>query len=410
MLHRRAVLGGSVALGLAGCATPAEGGHARAITGAQWFDGARFASRTGFVIGDTLSFRRPARVDETLDLAGAYIVPPFADAHNHGIGTGVEARDRAMIAAYLNAGVFYMQSQGNLPLSAIDKARLGLNTPSGVDAIFAQGSITGPGGHPMGLIRDVLLPRGFFPDHTLETLRDVRFYEVVSEAELDAKWPLIRAAGGDFVKFFLFDSANHVARAADPAFVGRRGLDPALAPAVVTRAHADGKRASAHVVTAADFRVALEGGADIVAHIPEEVLTADDARRAADRRVVVITTCAFLFRLARGDGEVRRTAHTRNLRLLRDAGVHLAIGSDDPADPTPGEIAYLADLGVFSNAELLAMWSGATARAIFPERRIGRLEEGYEASLLALNANPLDDLTSAQSMRLRMKQGMVLAG
>lgn len=404
MLDRRTLLGG--ALALTACSTPTAARQAIAMTGALWFDGARFIARTGYSIDGRFAFRRPSQVSETLDLAGAYIVPPYADAHNHGIGTGVETRDRQMIAAYLNAGVFYMQSHGNLPVTPDYKTRLALNTATGLDAIFAQGSITGPGGHPVALIRDVLLPRGFFPGQTVESLRDVRFYEVASEADLDAKWPLIQAAGGDFVKFFLFDSENHVARAADPAFVGRRGLDPTLARSVASRAHADGKRASAHVVTAADFRVALDAGADIIAHVPQQELTADDARRAAAQRVIVITTCAFLFRLARGDAEVLRTVQSRNLRLLRDAGVHLAIGSDDPADPTPGEIAYLSELGIFSDAELLSLWTDATARAIFPDRRIGALLEGYEASFLALDANPLEQ--RGAPIRLRFKQGAPL--
>lgn len=407
-VNRRAVLAGSLASAVAGCATQAARAPKLAITGALWFDGTRFVPRTMFVTHTIFTSRRPSRIDETLDLSGAYIVPPYADAHNHGIGTGVETRDRAMIADYLRAGVFYMQSQGNLPLSRQQQIQLGLGE-QGLEAKFAQGSITGPGGHPIALIRDVLLPAGYFPGRTLETLRDVRFYEVASEAELDAKWPLIQAAEGDFVKFFLVDSEFHVARAADPAFVGRRGLNPALAPAVVARAHADRKRASAHVSSAADFRVALDSGADIIAHVPIERLTAEDARRAAERGVIVITTCAFLFRIARGDGEVRRAAQTHNLRLLRDAGVHLAIGSDDPTDPTPREIAYLAELGVFSNAELLSMWSDATARAILPLRRVGRLEEGHDASFLALDRNPLDDLANAQSIRMRVKLGTRLS-
>lgn len=405
VLNRRAVLAGSLAV--AGCATQAARAPTLAITGALWFDGARFAPRTMFVTHTQFTTRRPQQIDETLDLAGAYIVPPYADAHNHGIGTGVEARDRAMIADYLRAGVFYMQSQGNLPLTRLQQIQLGLDE-RGLEAKFAQGSITGPGGHPIALIRDVLLPADYFPGQTIETLRDVRFYEVASEAELDAKWPLIQAAEGDFVKFFLVESENHVARAADPAYVGRRGLDPALAQAVVTRAHADRKRASAHVVSAEDFRVALDAGADMIAHVPLGRLTQEDARRAAERGVVVITTCAFLFRIARGDGEVRRATQTHNLHLLRDAGVHLAIGSDDPTDPTPREIDYLAELGVFSNAELLSMWSNATARAILPLRRVGRLEDGYDASFLALDRNPLDDLANAQSIRLRMKLGYAL--
>lgn len=380
-----------------------------AISGALWFDGGTFVSRPGYVEQGRFTFRRPARIDSDLDLTGAHMVPPFADAHNHGIGTGVEERDRAMIASYLSAGVFYMQSHGNLPLSASEKQRLDLNAPQGLDAVFAQGSITGPGGHPMGLIRDVLLPRGFFPGQTLETLRDRRFFEVSSDADLRAKWPLIQAAGGDFVKFFLVNSEHHGERRDDPDYFGRRGLDPALAPLIVGRAHADGKRASAHVASAADFRTALASGADIIAHVPEVEITQEDARQAAERGVIVITTCAFLARQARNTARPIADIQTRNLRLLRDAGVHLAIGSDDPADPTPGEIAYLKGLRVFSDGELLALWTNATARAIFPGRRIGSLSEGYEASFLALETNPLVEAGAQPRIRLRFKQGVPLS-
>jgi imidazolonepropionase-like amidohydrolase len=407
-ISRRAFLGGSLSLaGLSGTSA-AFSKPIRAIKGAQWFDGTSFTEREGFVFGGLFTFHRPARIDDILDLTGAYLVPPYADAHNHGIGTGDEQRDRAMIRDYLRAGVFYMQSQGNLPLTAADKARLGLNRADGLDAILAQGSITGPGGHPMGLIRDLVLPRGGYPGYTLETLRDVRFYEVGSEVELHAKWPLVRAAGGDFVKYFLINSESHAERRDDPAYFGRRGVDPALARSIVALAHGDGKRASAHVKSSADFATALESGADIVAHVPQEELTPELVRRAAQRKVVVTTTTAFLARIHRGEPASFERVQKHNLRVLRDAGVHLAIGSDDPADPTPGEISHLSRLGVFSNAELLAMWTGSTARAIFPGRRIGALEEGYEASLLALDADPLDDLAHAQAIRLRMKQGIVL--
>jgi imidazolonepropionase-like amidohydrolase len=49
-----------------------------------------------------------------------------------------------------------------------------------------------------------------------------------------------------------------------------------------------------------------------------------------------------------------------------------------------------------------------TPQAIFTSRKIGRLEEGYEASLLVLRENPLEDLERLGDVRLRMKQGRVL--
>jgi imidazolonepropionase-like amidohydrolase len=63
---------------------------------------------------------------------------------------------------------------------------------------------------------------------------------------------------------------------------------------------------------------------------------------------------------------------------------------------------------VFDNATLLRMLVETTPRTIFPSRRIGRLDEGYEANLLVLRGDPLVDLDRLGDIRLRMKQGGVL--
>jgi imidazolonepropionase-like amidohydrolase len=55
---------------------------------------------------------------------------------------------------------------------------------------------------------------------------------------------------------------------------------------------------------------------------------------------------------------------------------------------------------------LLKMWTETTAQTIFPSRKIGELREGYEASFVALEGNPLDDLTNLHRIKLRFKQGM----
>jgi imidazolonepropionase-like amidohydrolase len=68
----------------------------------------------------------------------------------------------------------------------------------------------------------------------------------------------------------------------------------------------------------------------------------------------------------------------------------------------------LSKLGLFSNAELLRMWSETTPRAIFPNRRIGGLAEGCEASFLVLDADPLADFSATSKIFMRVKQGGVL--
>jgi imidazolonepropionase-like amidohydrolase len=84
------------------------------------------------------------------------------------------------------------------------------------------------------------------------------------------------------------------------------------------------------------------------------------------------------------------------------------IGSDNPQDTSLLEFQQLAALKVFDNLEMLRMWAQTTPQAIFPGRRIGELREGYEASFLALEGNPLDNLDNVRKIRLRFKQGQLL--
>jgi imidazolonepropionase-like amidohydrolase len=88
--------------------------------------------------------------------------------------------------------------------------------------------------------------------------------------------------------------------------------------------------------------------------------------------------------------------------------VPLAIGSDSYRDDSVQEAAYLATLGVFTPLELLRTWSEATPRAIFPARRVGCLDDGCEASLLLLAADPSADFASTKRIVLRMKDGRIL--
>jgi imidazolonepropionase-like amidohydrolase len=46
-----------------------------------------------------------------------------------------------------------------------------------------------------------------------------------------------------------------------------------------------------------------------------------------------------------------------------------------------------------------------TPRAIFPGRKIGRLADGYEASFLVLDGDPLADWSRAHKIVSRVKQG-----
>ena len=101
-----------------------------------------------------------------------------------------------------------------------------------------------------------------------------------------------------------------------------------------------------------------------------------------------------------------RKIMTQNIRHLKDAGVRLAVGSDTmPGAGVLAEIDFLKDTEVFSNLELLKMWSETTPKTIFPKRKIGALKDGYEANFLVLEGNPIQDFGNVKRIKMRVKQG-----
>lgn len=395
----------------------AQGSPTVAVVNGRWFNGKSFETRTVYSVNGRFTFKKPARVVRTLDAAGTWIVPPFGDAHNHNIGTGMEDREKDAIRKYLADGVFYVKIQGNLPLTDDTKRRLSLNRYDSVDVVVAQGSLTATGGHPIALVERILLPQGYYPAHTTQTLKDHRYFTVDSEAELERKWPLVLRHRPDFLKTFLWFSDEFEKRKDDVAYFGQKGLDPRLLPKIVERAHASSLRVSTHVMNAADFHNAVAAGVDEIAHLPlggTTPIAAEDARLAAKRGTVVVTTCALVLqtlpwvRLPEADIPKILATQIANLKLLRENGVQLAIGSDNVSDTSVKEVEYLQGLGVFDNLTLLKMWTETTAKTIFPNRRIGALGEGYEASFLALEGNPIEELQNVRKIKMRFKQGVLI--
>jgi imidazolonepropionase-like amidohydrolase len=100
-----------------------------------------------------------------------------------------------------------------------------------------------------------------------------------------------------------------------------------------------------------------------------------------------------------------REMQLQNLRLLKNAGVRFGIGPDVYGKTPLIEAMYLHQLGVFSNLELLKIWCENTPEDIFPNRKIGHLQEGYEASFIVLPTNPIESFNAVNSIKLRFKQG-----
>ena len=384
----------------------------------KWFNGNDFSQKEMYSANGFFAERRPVNIDTVIDLEGAYIIPPLADAHNHSIGTGSEELDQKAIDGYVDAGVFYVKIPGNLPMKEEARKRLSAAYPKTIDVVFSQGSITATGGMPIFIVEKWHPALGFNKGYTLEQLKDFRYFTINSEEELERKWPAILAQKPDFIKTFLWNSDSFQAFRDDTA-VYLKGLDPALLPKIVAKARLQRLRVSAHVINSADFQRAVRVGVDEINHLPRfesgapnQLIDPADAKVAAANGIVVVTTAAIsIFQggmVKETDRPHARQFQINTLKILKEQGVTLAIGSDDIADNSLREAFYLQGLGIFDNLTLLKIWTGNTAKTIFPERKIGELKEGFEASFLALEASPLEDLKNVKRIKLRVKQGEIL--
>lgn len=392
------------------------------FTHGRWWNGSGYEAKTVYSVNGQLRMSWTGRIDETVDLKNGFVIPPLAEGHNHWLEVDQVA---AYSACYLADGVFYVKDFANSPYF-VDRFRDRVNLPDTVDFITAMQGFTGPGGHPVE-IADQFAAMGLVPKDWAPNYDPQLMFVVSTPREVDAGFKRLLHEDPAFVKVFLLFSEEYEKRLQDPAMRGNhRGMDPKLLPEIVRLAHATGLRVAAHIQSEADFRVALDAGVDDIAHMPGPaddaigdmrrfILTEEDATRAAARHVRVTTTLQWVVNELPGEQpdhaqEFRDRVVIPNLKLLKEHGVTILVGSDQFRHSSLNELFVLRDLGVFTNAELLKMATETTTAAIFPNRKLGRLEDGYEANFLVLDKDPAASFDNIRTISLRVKQGRRLLG
>jgi imidazolonepropionase-like amidohydrolase len=95
----------------------------------------------------------------------------------------------------------------------------------------------------------------------------------------------------------------------------------------------------------------------------------------------------------------------KNLKILSDAGVTIAMGTDSGAANNPGrwqgyfeqvEVEYMVKAGMTPMQTIVAATGGA-ARAMKLDD-LGTIQPGKQADLLVLNANPLDNILNTRQI------------
>jgi imidazolonepropionase-like amidohydrolase len=195
----------------------------------------------------------------------------------------------------------------------------------------------------------------------------------------------------------------------------------------VEEAHKAGKRTATHAMGTKGIVNALRAGIDSIEH----GVYLDDQTVALmkEKEIPLIPTCsAFLNILSKGTEAgipafaVEKTLkikpfHLESIRMARDAGVRIAMGTDagtpfNRHGKNLGELIFLVDCG-FSPMEAIKAGTGIAAQVLGLDRQLGTVEEGKLADLVLVAGNPLEDiriLLKRESIRLVMKNGKQVSG
>lgn len=189
--------------------------------------------------------------------------------------------------------------------------------------------------------------------------------------------------------------------------------------AVVEVAHANGLKVAAHAHGAQSIKDAIRAGADTIEHatyIDEEGIAL-----AIEHDVALIMDIGagdWMIEQGRKQGWVeeflRKTIETtqvqrESFRRAHEAGVPLAFGTDVAIFPhgmNGIQFAYMVEWGM-TPMEAIQAATSVAAHYMGWEDRVGAIEPGLFADLIAVKGNPLDDISILENVEVVVKGGLV---
>jgi imidazolonepropionase-like amidohydrolase len=186
--------------------------------------------------------------------------------------------------------------------------------------------------------------------------------------------------------------------------------------AAVEEAARVGKYAASHAHGGPGLRLSIEEGVSTIEH--GALATDEDIAMMKERGVWLVCTFSIFLHpngIEQGDG--RNPAIMEKMRWARRVvdenfprhlatGVRFALGTDAVHGQMPFEMETLVRLGVSTKDALLAAtrWGAEACRV---DAEIGSLEAGKRADLIAVDGDPLKDITAMRRVVTVIKDGVI---
>jgi len=419
------------ALCIAGCMAQAQSTAVVAIRAGHLFDsksGKMLENQVILIkedkisdVGSSAAVQIPADA-QVVDLSGSTVLPGLIDGHTHVFGFGMDGIKPGgpPFASPINDTREYRTL---LALSNAQKdLRAGFTT---LRDLMSHG-----GGYADVDIKKAI-NRGYFqgPRMQVSTMGLVATGEgILGSPEVnlprnyqtvDGPWEARQAVreqihyGADWIKFhstadYEFEPDGELS--SDPTFTKEE------VAAIVDEAHRHGKKAACHAFGGEGLRNCVEAGADTIEHaIDLDEATADLMKKKG----IYLELTAYHYSLSDYTArDAKSTGGKYSLEAMREKsgrlaisrGVKISFGSGVgpfPHGTQAAEFAYLVKFGM-SPSQAIQAATTVAAEMMGWQDRIGSIEKGKFADIIAVSNDPLKDITELQRVKFVMKGGQVV--